>query len=53
MSSAQATVHKTVVMTTTVGTRDATRAATVFTVLAITQLIWFAALVYGAIWLLA
>jgi len=52
MSSAEATVDDTVVVTTTVRDSDATRAATVLAAIAITQLAWLAAMVYGAIWLL-
>jgi hypothetical protein len=53
MSSAEAAVDSTVGMTTTARDGYATRAATVFALLAVTQLTWFGALVYGAIWLLS
>lgn len=53
MSSAEAAVNDTVVMTTTVGSRDVTPAATVFALLAVTQLAWLGVLVYGAIWVLS
>jgi uncharacterized membrane protein len=52
MSSAEATVDETVLMRSTVRGGDATRAATVLALLAVTQLTWIGALVYGAIWLL-
>jgi uncharacterized membrane protein len=53
MSSAEATVDETVLTTTTtVRGRDGTRAATVLALLALTQVTWIGALVYGAIWLL-
>lgn len=53
MSSAEAMVDETVV----VGSRtnrdgDATRAATVLALIALAQLAWLGALVYGGIWLL-
>jgi len=53
MSSAQAMVDEAVVATSGTGrSRDATRAATVLAVIAVTQLGWLAALVYGTVWLL-
>jgi len=52
MSSAEATVDETVLITTTVDAGDATRAATVLALLAVTQLTWIGGLVYGTIWLL-
>jgi hypothetical protein len=53
MSSAETMVDETIVMAAGTGRhRDATRAATVFAVLAVTQLTWLGAIVYGAIWLL-
>jgi len=48
MSSAEATVDDTVVRSTTVRSTDATHAATVLTLIAVSQLTWLAALVYGA-----
>ena len=51
MSTAEATVDDTVVVTT-VHSKGATRAATVLVLLAITQLMWVGALVYGTVWLL-
>jgi hypothetical protein len=50
MSSAETMVDETVL----VGSRprDTTRAATVFALIAVTQLTWLAAIVYGTIWLL-
>jgi hypothetical protein len=53
MSSAGAAVNDTVAMSRTVGSRDATPSATVFALLAVTQLAWLGVLVYGAIWLLS
>jgi hypothetical protein len=53
MSSAETMVDETVVVGAAVGRhRDTTRAATVFAVIAVTQLTWLAAIVYGTIWLL-
>jgi hypothetical protein len=53
MSSAEAMVDETVVAGSGVGRDwDATRAATAFAVLAVTQLTWLAAMIYGAVWLL-
>jgi hypothetical protein len=53
MSSAEAMVDETVVVGSGVGRNwDATRAATAFAVLAVTQLAWLAAMIYGAVWLL-
>lgn len=52
MSSAEATVDETVGMTTTVDGGTATPAATVLALLAVTQLAWIGALIYGAIWVL-
>jgi hypothetical protein len=53
MSSAEAMVDEAVVATSgTARSRDATRAATVLAVLAVTQLSWLAALVYGTVRLL-
>jgi hypothetical protein len=53
MSSAEAMVDETVVVGSGVGRNwDATRAATAFAVLAVTQLTWLAAMIYGAVWLL-
>lgn len=52
MSSAEATVDGTVVVTTSVHGKDATRAATVLAVIVITQLTWLGGIVYAAIWLL-
>jgi hypothetical protein len=51
MSSADVTVEDTVLVTTVHG-KDATRAAAVLALLAVTQLTWFGALAYGAVWLL-
>ena len=51
MSTAEATVEDTVAVTTVHG-KDATGAATVFALLAVAQLTWLGALVYGAVWLL-
>lgn len=53
MSSADATVGDTVVVPTKLRSNESTfGAAAVLTVLAITQLVWIAVLIYGAIWLL-
>jgi len=52
MSSAEATADNAVRATTTVRTRAATRGAAVFALLALTELTWLGALVYGVIWLL-
>jgi hypothetical protein len=53
MSSVETTVDETVVVAAGAGRRrDTTRAATVFAVIAVTQLTWIAAIVYGTIWLL-
>jgi hypothetical protein len=55
MSSAEAMVDETVVAGSGVDRNwDATRAATVFAVLALAlaQLTWLAAMAYGAVWLL-
>ena len=52
MSSAEATVDDTVAVTKTVRDSDATPAAAVLAAIAITQLAWLGAMVYGAIWLL-
>jgi uncharacterized membrane protein len=52
MSSAEAAVVETVLTSTTVRGRDATRAATVLALLALTQVTWIGALVYGTVWLL-
>jgi hypothetical protein len=51
MSSADATVD-TVAMATTVRGHDATRAVTVLAAIAVAQLVWLVALVYGLISLL-
>ena len=51
MSSAEATVDDTVLITTT-HAGGATRAATVLALLALTQVTWIGALVYGTVWLL-
>jgi hypothetical protein len=53
MSSAEAMVDETVAVGSEVGRNwDATREATAFAVLAVTQLAWLAAMIYGAVWLL-
>lgn len=52
MSSAGATIDGTVVVAKSVRGKDATRAATVLAVIAITQLTWLGGIVYAAIWLL-
>ena len=53
MSSAETMVDETVVVAAGAGRhRDTTRAATLFAVIAVTQMTWLAAIVYGAIWLL-
>lgn len=53
MSSADAAVGDTVVATTKVRSGESTiDAAAVLAVLALTQLVWIAVLVYAAIWLL-
>jgi hypothetical protein len=51
MSTAEATVEDTVLVTTVHG-KGTTRAATVLALLAVAQLMWLGALVYGTIWLL-
>jgi hypothetical protein len=53
MSSADVTVDDTVAMATTVRGHETTRAATVVAAIAVAQLVWLAALVYGAISLLS
>jgi hypothetical protein len=53
MSSAEAMVDETVVVgSSTNRDGDATRAATVLALIALAQLAWLGALVYGGIWLL-
>jgi hypothetical protein len=53
MSSAEATVDETVAVgSSTNRDRDATRAATVLALIALAQLAWLGALVYGGIRLL-
>jgi len=53
MSSAAAMVDETVEVGSEAGREwDATREATAFAVLAVTQLAWLAAMIYGAVWLL-
>lgn len=52
MRSAEATVDGTVVVPTSVRGKDATRAAMLLAVIAITQLAWLGGIVYAAIWLL-
>lgn len=52
MSSADATVGDTVVIKTRTTRSGVTARATVLAVLLVTQLVWIAVLVYGAVWLL-
>jgi hypothetical protein len=52
MSSAEATVDDAVVVTRVARGKDGKRAVVVLAVIAVTQLTWLGALVYGAIWLL-
>jgi hypothetical protein len=52
MSTAQATVDDTVAITRPSHAREETADSTVLAVIAVAQLIWFAALVYGAFSLL-
>jgi hypothetical protein len=51
MSSAEAMVDETVVAASGRG-RRATRSAAVLAALAVTQVTWLAAIIYGAVWLL-
>ncbi|HEY2778330.1 MAG TPA: hypothetical protein VGI77_10540 [Gaiellaceae bacterium] len=53
MSSAEAMVDETVVAASGIGRgRRATRSAAVLAALAVTQVTWLAAIIYGAVWLL-
>jgi hypothetical protein len=52
MSSAQATVDETVAVRRSVYAGTGTSVSTVLAAIAIAQVVWLAALVYGAIWLL-
>jgi hypothetical protein len=52
MSSAEAMVDETVVAASVGRNWDAGRAATALALIAVMQLTWLAALVYGTVWLL-